>query len=65
MIATRPVSVRALPFVAGTASERARVIIIAIARPRSMLAPVVITIAIAGGTATVTAARIGAPLVVA
>jgi hypothetical protein len=42
-----PVLIRALPFVAGTTSERPRVVVISVARSQTGLPPVVITIAVA------------------
>ena len=53
-----------MPFVAGTASERPCVIVIAVARAGLRLAPVVITIAIAGAGAASTAWRLRVPLVI-
>lgn len=65
VVAASPVLIRPLPFVARTASERPCVIIIAVARARPRLAPVLITIAIARAAAASTARRVWLPLVVA
>jgi Arc/MetJ-type ribon-helix-helix transcriptional regulator len=65
MIAVPSVSVWPLPVVSGGASERPRVGIIPIARPRLRLDPVVIAIVVAGATAAPTGWSVDVPLVVA
>jgi hypothetical protein len=59
------VAVRALPFAARTASKRQSVVIIAVARARLRLAPVVMAIVVAGAAAASTLRRVGLALVVA
>jgi ABC-type transporter Mla maintaining outer membrane lipid asymmetry permease subunit MlaE len=53
-----------LSIVSRTTSKRPRVVVIAITRAHRGLAPVVITVAIAGAAAAATTRRVGAPFVV-
>jgi hypothetical protein len=62
VIAIPTVLVRALPLVPWASPERSRVIVVAVPHPRSVQAPVVITIAVVRVAA---AARVGVSLVVA
>jgi hypothetical protein len=63
-VAVSSVVVRPLALVAWATPERARVIVIALPNLRSVMAQVVITIAVTRGATTSTVRRDGVPLVV-
>jgi hypothetical protein len=65
IVAIAPMLVRGLPIVARTAAERPRIFVISIARSEVRLPPVVIPIAVVGGTTVPAIRSTSVPLVVA
>jgi hypothetical protein len=65
VIAVSPVLIRGVPLVPWTAAERPCIIVTSVARPRSVVARVVITIALARVAAASAAWQVGVPLIIA